>query len=162
MRNLLGPGAFAVLFALAAAALPAQAAVQDDVRAATVDALTANSNPDAPAPAVIVARSAVHINYVVVAGRWAFTSWKIVGGPRGDMVLMKTYKAWHEFGRGSPHMSAHVLQRFGVPPPIVVTFATGACPVPASSNAMGYTVGSVSVRRFDGNGKRVDTTTACH
>jgi len=69
------------------------------------------------------------------------------------MVLMKTYNVWHEFGRGSPHMSAHVLQRFGVPPPIVVTFATGACPVPAHSDAAGYTVDGVSVRRFDGNGK---------
>ena len=162
MRTKRRLGAIAGLFAFAAAMATASASVQDDVRAATVDALTANPNPDAPTPTVTVDRSAVHIDYVVVAGRWSFTSWKIVGGPRGDMVLMKTYNVWHEFGRGSPHMSAHVLQRFGVPPPIVVTFATGACPVPAHSDAAGYTVDGVSVRRFDGNGKRVDTTAACH
>lgn len=161
MRNPFGPGAFAVLFALAAAAFPAQAAVQDDVRTATIDALTANLNPDSPTPTVTVARSAVHVNYVVVAGRWGFASWKIVGGPGGDMVLMQTYKVWHEFGRGSPHMSAHVLQRFGVPAPLILTFANGTCPVPASSTAMGYTVASVSVRRYDGNGKRIDKKIPC-
>ncbi|HEX3467978.1 MAG TPA: hypothetical protein VHT05_07885 [Candidatus Elarobacter sp.] len=161
MRNPFGPGAFAVLFALAAAALPSQAAVQDDVRTATIDALTANPNPDAPVPVVTVARSAVHISYVVVAGRWGFTSWKIVGGAGGDMVLMKTDKVWHEFGRGSPHMSAHVLQRFGVPAPLILTFANGACPIPAQSVAMGYTVGSVSVRRYSGAGKQIDKKIAC-
>lgn len=161
MRNPLGPGAFAVLFALAAAALPAQAAVQDDVRTATIDALTAVPNPDAPTPVVPPARSSVHISYVVVAGRWGFSSWKIVGGARGDMVLMKTYNVWHEYGRGSPHMSAHVLQRFGVPAPLILTFTNGTCPVPASSIAMGYTVNSVSLRRYSGNGKQIDKKILC-
>jgi hypothetical protein len=152
MRNPWGLGAFAALLA-AAAAVPASAAAVDDVRSATVDALQART---------AVARATIHVRYVVVAGRWGFASWKIVRGDGGDMVLMKTDRVWHEYGRGSPHMSAHVLQRFGVPPPIILTFAGGTCPVPAQSVAAGYTVDSVSVRRYDGNGKQIDTKTVCH
>jgi hypothetical protein len=152
MRNPWGLGAFAALLA-AVAAVPASAAAVDDVRSATVDALQAKTS---------VPRATIHVRYVVAAGRWGFASWKIVRGDGGDMVLMKTDGVWHEYGQGSPHMSAHVLQRFGVPPPIILTFANGACPVPAQSVAAGYTVDSVSVRRYDGNGKQIDTTTPCH
>ncbi len=152
MRNPWGLGAFAVLFAIAAGTSPAPAAVQDDVRSATVDALQAKTS---------VPRSTIHVSYVVVAGRWGFASWKIVRELGGDMVLMKSDGVWREYGQGSPHMSAHVLQRFGVPPQIIVSFANGACPVPAASVASGYTVDSVSIRRYDGNGKQIDTTTPC-
>jgi hypothetical protein len=152
MRNPWGLGAFAALFALAAATQAASAAAIDDVRSATVDAIQAKTS---------VPRSTIHVRYVVVAGRWGFASWKIVRGLGGDMVLMKSDGVWHEYGQGSPHMSAHVLQRFGVPPQIILTFANGACPVPANSVASGYTVDSVSVRRYDGNGKQIDSTTPC-
>ena len=152
MRTKRRLGAIAGLSIVAALMSPVSAAVQDDVRTATVDALQAARS---------VPRATIHVKYVVVAGRWGFTSWTVVGAESGDMVLMKSDGVWHEFGRGSPHMSAHVLVRYGVPPPIVLTFANGACPVPVHSDAAGYTVDSVSVRRYDGNGKQVDKKTAC-
>jgi hypothetical protein len=153
MRTKRRLGAIAWLGIVAVAMAPASAAVQDDVRSATVDALqAAKSTP----------RSAIHVKYVVVAGRWGFTSWKVVGGEGGDMVLMLSDGVWHEFGRGSPRMSAHVLMRYGVPPPIILTFANGTCPVPAQSVAIGYTVDSVSVRRYDGAGKQIDKKIVCH
>jgi hypothetical protein len=150
-RRLVGP--IAALCVFAASISPASAAVQDDVRSATVDALQAKMS----AP-----RSTIHVKYVSVAGRWGFTSWKVVGAEAGDTVLLQTDGVWHVFGQASNHLNLRTLVRFGVPPAIATALLGGVCPVPARSEAAGYVVTSVDVRRFDGNGKRVDTTTLCH
>lgn len=56
---------------------------------------------------------------VLFAGRRGFTSSKIVVGPGGAMVLMKTGNVWHKFGREPAHERSCPAARFGVPPPII-------------------------------------------
>jgi hypothetical protein len=143
----------AALCAIAAALSPVSAAVQDDVRTATVDVLQAK---------MATPRENIHVSYVSVAGRWGFVSWKVVHVAAGDTVMQQTDGVWHVFGQASPTLTLRTMVRFGVPPALATALLAGACPVPARSEVAGYVVTSVAVRRFDGNGKRVDTTTPCH
>ncbi len=136
----------------AAVVSPATAAVQDDVRAATIDALQAR---------IAAPRATIHVNYVVVAGRWGFTSWKVVGTEGGDTVLQQTDGVWHVYGEASNHLTLRQLARFGVPPALATALLAGVCPIPARSEAAGYVVDSVAVRRFDGNGKQIDKKIVC-
>jgi hypothetical protein len=142
----------AALCVFAATLSPVSAALQDDVRTATVDALQAKmASP----------RENIHVSYVSVAGRWGFVSWKVVHVAAGDTVLQQTDGVWHVFGQASPTLTLRTMVRFGVPPALATALLAGVCPVPARSEVAGYVVDNVAVRRFDGNGKQIDKKILC-
>jgi len=147
-------GALVVICAVAAVFLPASASasVQDDVTRATVSALYEKLG---------IPTSLVHVSYVSVVGRWAFTTWTAQESA-GDSIMHQVNGRWNVLDQGHGAMNHVILVASGVPSAIADALLHGACPTPSGElPRSGDQYTSVAVRRTDRRRGYRDTTIPC-
>jgi hypothetical protein len=148
MRTIIQAVGVVVLVSLLAIPRPASATVQDDVTSITKSALQAT-----------LGLTNVQVNYVSVIGQWGFTSWT-VGEGGGDTIMEQINGTWNVLAMGHGQMNATLLtQGVGVPQDIAVALMYGSCP-PLKRHVNRQPL-SMSVRRIDKHGKRIDSIIRC-